>query len=140
MRSRNGNNNLLLRLCSIIFFSSLALSAGDYLVSYRYVVKDAILYNETLEISHAMKECHGAPQKELILLNTTDGDLKKLISQNSDIFIDYIHKLGLHVKHSELTTNLQNSSTTILTLKTTCFKVDFNDNFVKIAPLKKGMD
>jgi len=136
MRSRNGNHNLTFRLSFIILFSSLALNAGEYLISYRYVVKDSIIYNETLYISNAMKKCKGKPQKEFILENTSNGDLKKLISQNSNEFLEYIYKLGLLVEHREETVNLQNSSTTVLTLKTTCFKVDFNDNFARIAPLK----
>ncbi|MDD5158188.1 hypothetical protein [Sulfurimonas sp.] len=140
MRSRNGNCNLLLRLLSIVFLSSLSLSASEFLISYQYTVKNAVLYNETLEISRAMKKCSGVSQKELFLQNTTDNNLKKIISQNSEEFIDYIHKLGLHVKHEGTTTNLQNSSITTLTLKTTCFEVDFNDSFVKIAPLKEGVN
>lgn len=136
MRSRDGNNNLTLRLCSIIFLTSLALNASEYLISYRYVVKDAIIFNESLDISHAMKSCNGKPQDKLILENTSDGNLNKLISQNQEEFLEYIHKLGLHIEHKEQTINLQNTSTTILTLKTTCFKVDINDNFVIIAPLK----
>jgi hypothetical protein len=40
------------------------------------------------------------------------------------------------VSYNSTTTNMKNSSTTILTLKTTCFKVDINDNFAKITPLK----
>ena len=136
MRSRDGNCNLTCRLCSIILFSSLALNASEYLISYRYIVKDTILYNETLQISHAMKKCEGKPQKELILQNTSNGNLKKLISQNSEYFLNYIHKLGMHIEHTEETLNLQNTYTTILTLKTTCFKVDINDNFAIIAPLK----
>ncbi|MCW8895220.1 MAG: hypothetical protein OQK48_06985 [Sulfurimonas sp.] len=136
MRSRDGNRNFSLRLCSVILFSSLALNAGEYLISYRYVVKNATLFNEKLHISKAMKPCSGEPQRELILENSTDGNLKKLISQNSDEFLEYIHKLDLHVQHEEQTTNLQNKFTTILTMKTTCFKVDFNDNFAIIAPLK----
>jgi hypothetical protein len=136
MRSRDGNSTFSLRLCSVILFSSLALNASEYLISYRYVVKDATLYNETLLISHAMQPCHGKPEKILILENDNTKDLKKIIDNNTDEFIDYIHKLGLHVKNTETTSNLQNKSTTILTLKTTCFKVDFNDNFVKIAPIK----
>jgi hypothetical protein len=136
MRSRDGNPNFLLRLCQLVVFSSLTLNASEHLISYKYIVKDSILYNETLLISNAMTKCSGEPQSELILINTTDDDLKKLISQNSVEFIDYIHKLGLHVEHKGTTSNLQNSFTTTLTLKTTCFKVDFNDNFARIAPLK----
>ncbi len=136
MRSRDGSLNFSLRLCQVIILCSLTLNASEHLISYKYIVKDAILYNETLLVSNAMTKCSGEPHSELILLNTTDNDLKKLISQNSEEFIAYIHKLGLHVEHKETTANLQNSSTTTLTLKTTCFKVDFNDNFARIAPLK----
>jgi len=136
MRSRDGNRTFSLRLCSVILFYSLALNASEYLISYRYVVKDATLYNETLLISHAMQPCRGKVQKALILENDNTQDLKKLISKNSDEFIEYIYKLGLDVKSTQTTSNLQSTSTTILTLKTTCFKVDFNDNFAKIAPIK----
>ncbi len=136
MRSRNGNNSISFSICSIILFSSLALNAGEYLISYRYVVKDAILYNEALFVAKAMKRCDGIPQTAIELETNSSSDLKKIITENSDEFIDYIHKLGMHVKHSDVTINAQYKSTTILTLKTTCFKVDFNDNFARITPLK----
>lgn len=136
MRSRDGNLTFSLRLCSIILFSSLALNASEYLISYRYVVKNATLYNETLHISNAMQPCHGKAQQTLILENDGSSELRKIISQNSQEFTKFIHKLGLHVKHEDITINSQNNSTTILTLKTTCFKVDFNDNFASITPLK----
>lgn len=136
MRSRDGNRNFSLRLCSIIIFSSLTLTASEHLISYKYIVKDATLYNETLLISNAMTKCNGTPQNELILLNKNSKNLKQLIFENSEEFIEYMHKLGLHVEHKETTSNLQNSSTTTLTLKTTCFKVDFNDNFARISPLR----
>jgi UDP-N-acetylglucosamine enolpyruvyl transferase len=100
------------------------------------VVKDAVLYNESLEVSHAMKPCHGETYSPIILETDEDKTLKKIISENSQEFIDYLHKLGLDVEHKSKTMNLQNTSTTTLTLKTKCFKVDFNDNFAKIAPLK----
>jgi len=83
-----------------------------------------------------MKKCSGYPQKQLFLEHNEKKDLRDIISINSQIFIDYIHKLGLHVEHKSLTINMQNSSTTILTLKTTCFKVDINENFAIISPLK----
>lgn len=136
MRGRDGNHSLLLTVCSVILFSSLALSANEYLISYRYVVKDTIFYNETLHISKAMQKCKGSPQKSIILENNHKDNLEDIISSSNSEFIEYIHKLGLHVEYDSVTKNMKNSSTTILTLKTTCFKVDFNDKFVKIAPLK----
>ncbi|MDA3908017.1 MAG: hypothetical protein PF437_02925 [Sulfurimonas sp.] len=137
MRSRDGNSSITRAICSLILLNSFAsLNANEFLISYRYIVKDATLYNETLRISDSMKKCVGKPQKALILTSFGDKDLKETISNNSQEFIDYMHKLGLNVEHKESTTNYQNRSTTILTLKTTCFKVDFNDNFARIAPLK----
>ena len=137
MRSRDGNRSITRAICSLIFLSSFAsLHAKEFLISYRYMVKDATLYNETLHISNSMKKCTGKPEQALILRSYGDDDLKLTISKNSQEFIDYIHKLGLHLEHKQSTTNYQNRSTTILTLKTTCFKVDFNDNSAKIAPLK----
>ena len=99
-------------------------------------MKDAIIYNEDLFISKTMKKCLGKEYDSIVLENNNSKNLKKIIKNNRIEFIDFIHKIGLHVNHNSKTINSQNHSTTILTLKTTCFKVDFNDNFVKISPLK----
>ncbi|MBC8236676.1 MAG: hypothetical protein H8E76_00445 [Helicobacteraceae bacterium] len=136
MRSRNGNSSSLLAICSVIYFSSLALHAGEYLVSYRYVVKDMILFNDSLQVSHAMKKCSGTPDKSIEFIDNDSENLNEILKNNSFEFTNFIHTLGLEVNHKETTINAQNSSTTILTLKTTCFKVDFNDNFARITALK----
>jgi len=137
MRSRDGNCTFALRFSIIFFVYSLALNAGEYLISYRYVVKDALLYNDSLLISKAMVKCNTkAAIPPLILPNDGEKNLKKIISKNHQRFVKYIHKLGLDVKSTQTTSNMQNTSTTIITLKTRCFKVDFNDNFAKITPLK----
>ena len=137
MRSRDGNHSFSRRLCALVFFIvSSSLSSDEYYISYRYVVKDAILYNESLAVSPAMKKCHGETYSPIILDSDNYKNLKDVISNNSQKFINYLHKLGLQVEHKSKTMNYQNTSTTTLTLKTKCFKVDFNDNFARIAPLK----
>ena len=79
----------------------------------------------------------GFPSGKLYnYIHNDNKNLKDIITANSEIFIEYIHKLGLSMEHISVTKNSINSSTTILTLKTTCFKVDFNENFAIIAPLK----
>jgi hypothetical protein len=84
-----------------------------------------------------MQKCNGKIFAKPLYLETKDfKNIKDIIINNRETFIDYIHKIGLHVSYNSTTTNMKNSSTTILTLKTTCFKVDFNDNLVKISPLK----
>lgn len=137
MRSRDGDRYFTRRLCSLIFlFFGLSLFAEEYLISYRYVVRDATLYNEQFFITPSMKKCLGAPQRGLLLLTEDKHDIKEIITHNRDLFLEYIHKLGMHVVSNETVSDLQNSSTATLTLRTTCFKVDFNDAFVTITPLR----
>jgi hypothetical protein len=136
MRSRNGNHSRLLAVCSIIFFHSLTLCASEYLISYRYVVKNMMLFNDSLFISKAMQHCQGEEYKSIELLSNDSRELNTIIKNNSQEFSEFIESLGLHVEHHEITLNAQNTSTTVLTLRTTCFKVDFNDNFAKITALK----
>jgi len=139
MRSRDGDNYFTFTICTIIFlFSSVSfLRADEYLISYRCVVKDAMLYNETLNISKAMKSCNLNPTKGSLILEKYDkNNLKATISKNKSEFLSFIQKLPLNVEHYEQNRNLENSSTTIITLKSTCFKVDFNENFARITPLK----
>jgi hypothetical protein len=83
-----------------------------------------------------MHKCSGKLQNSIKLESDGGKDLYEIIDNNREEFIAYLHKLGLNISHKEKNINYQNTSTTILTLKTTCFKVDFNDNFAKIAPLK----
>jgi len=83
-----------------------------------------------------MKKCHGKPYATLILNPQKENNLKELLVTNKEQFTNFLYKIGLNIKHEEETINSINHSYTVLTLKTTCFKVDFNDNFVKIAPLK----
>ena len=83
-----------------------------------------------------MQKCDGLAYNPIIFETRDDKNLKKILSSNKEEFIDYIHKLGLSLEHKDSTINFQYTSTSILTLKTRCFKVDFNDNFVRISPLK----
>ena len=83
-----------------------------------------------------MQKCDGLAYNPIIFETRDDKNLKKILSSNKEEFIDYIHKLGLSLEHKDSTINFQYTSTTILTLKTRCFKVDFNDNFIRISPLK----
>jgi len=137
MRSRDGNFNLLLSVSVVFFlFFPLALNAREYLISYRYLVKNIALYNETLMVSKAMRKCDGTPYNPIYLDTNHKTDLKQIIKKNNEKFIEYIHELGLNLVHKDTTRNFEYSSTTMLTLKTRCFEVDFNDNVVKISPLK----
>jgi len=136
MRSRDGNRTFIFRFFFIIFLLSLVLDASEYLISYRYIVKNSTLYNENLDISKAMQQCNGKEQESILINTNKETNLKKIISNNFEEFINFIHKLGLQIEHKDKTINLEHTSTTILTLRTTCFKVDINDNLAKITPLK----
>ena len=136
MRSRNGSCSFSLSICTIILLYSSALFADEYLISYRYTVKNSILYNETLDISRSMKKCKGIPYESLYLDPQHNSTLKEILLKNKDQFTDFLSKVGFFVTNKEQTLNNKHTATTVITLKTTCFKVDFNENFVKISPLK----
>jgi len=138
MRSRDGSYSFTLRFCTIIFFLSVALYAEEYLVSYKYIVKNGILFNEHLDISQSMQKCHGIPSQTLILPAIEEKNFQKLIALHREQFIDYIQRLGVDIHSQATTINSQMRATIIVTLKTTCFKVDFNDTFVKITPLQES--
>ncbi len=112
--------------------------ADEYLISYEIVSKDAMLSYEKLLVSKSMTKCHGKPyKKSLYLAYREDQKLSSIIKQNFDEFFDYIKQIGLDVKYKSKTKNYVNSSYVRLVLHTTCFKVDFNDSFVKITAVKK---
>ena len=137
MRSRDGNRTFIYRFRFIILLFSFALlGADEYLISYRYVVKNSTLYNEKLDISRAMQKCDGKERDSIFLEVKKDENLKNIILDNYEKFVNFIHKLGLHIEHKDHTVNLEHSSTSVLTLRTTCFKVDINDNLARITPLK----
>jgi len=138
MRSRDGNHSFTLSIPTIIFslLYTSALFADEYIISYRYTVKDAILYNETLDISKAMQKCSGKPYNPIIFETTKSQNLKDILRINEEKFLNFLSKLGLNIEYYDKTSNSKNSSTTVVMLPSKCFKVDFNENFVKIAPLK----
>ena len=83
-----------------------------------------------------MTKCKGKPYDNLYLDPDDSNNLKVILLKNKEKFTNFLNKIGFYVENDELTSNAQHTATTIITLKTTCFKVDFNDNFVKISPLK----
>jgi len=141
MRSRNGNNtssfSAFISICLCFLYSSASLLADEYFISYRYSTHNAALSYEELYISKAMTKCQGTPTSQKLLLeNNTSAPFQFLIKKNSEQFIDYLHKIGMHITYTNTTHNNKSQTSTRLTFQTRCFKVDFNDNFVTIAPLK----
>lgn len=137
MRSRDGDCSLTLTVSILSFLLlPLPLSASEYLISYRYVVQNAILLNEKLDISESMRPCLGTPTEAISFEANETKQLHTIIQRNEESFIDFLHKLGLSVSHREHFSSKHSDSKTILTLKTSCFKVDFNDTLVTIWALK----
>ena len=138
MRSRDGNRSLLFSICSLIFcFCNL--NGDEYIISYRYAVQDATLLNDSLDISKAMTPCVGHHLGPSLFLSLSENtkDLKKIILSHDDEFFTYVNAFGLHVRNFDSLSNGTSSSLTTVTLKPTCFTVEFNDNLVKISPFKE---
>jgi hypothetical protein len=87
-----------------------------------------------------MKKCNGNPAQSLILTSDGTKNFKNIISKNSEKFISFISEIGLNIQSTQKSINNQLNATTIMTLKTSCFKVDFNDNFAKITHLNSHLN
>ncbi len=138
MRSRDGNSTFLRSICSLIFCIS-CLSGDEYIISYRYAVEDATLLNDSLDISKVMTPCRGHHVGSPLFLPLPDDtkNLKTTLLSHDDEFFAYINTLGLHVRNFDSLSNGMSNSLTTVTLKPTCFTVEFNDNLVKITPFKE---
>lgn len=134
MRSRDGNRLKTLAICQIAFCA--LLHGADTIISYRLVVQDAIILNDYLSVSHAMTPCHGTPSNTIYIETNGSKNLHRILENNPESFSDFIAHEQLQVSHKENTTNAVNHSRTILQMAPTCFAVDFNEDFVKISPLK----
>ncbi len=144
MRSGNGDKVIVRLFASLIFITALygELLAKEYLLSYDYTVKNAIIYNEKLLISPAMTKCKGKPTGKPLLLpydaNSDKNDFRSVVTKHFDRFFAYLATLGFAIHERSTTQNFQNTSTAHLEFPTTCFKVDFNDSFVTITAIKQG--
>lgn len=138
MRSRDGNRSFLYAVLSLIFSFSTLYGGEEYFISYRYSTKNSVLINDVLDVSKAMTPCLRTPydEKLTIELQENSHDLKKAVLQNFDSFYLFINKIGLHVRNDEKIQNGMSSSIITVTLKPTCFTVEFNDNSVTLTPLK----
>lgn len=135
MRSRNGNRSLLFTVCSLVLFTPL-LQADIYRIGYQAVVENAILVDETLNISRAMTPCFGKVQSYLKLDSSHTHNIHALLKEHNETFYEYLLHHALHVRHREQLINQQSHSLTTLTFPTQCFKVTFKGNLAKIALIK----
>jgi hypothetical protein len=100
------------------------------------MVKNSLLYNEKLYVSKAMTKCQGKATRSLELERDDSKNLKQILLNNPDKFFLFLSTNGIFIENKDIIINGVDSSSTVITLKSQCFKVDFNDNFVKITPLK----
>jgi len=135
VRSRDGNHPFLLAICSLVL--SVTLNAESFYISYKTIVKDAVVVSQKLYISPAMIECKILKNnKPLILIQNDNETLDTMINRELDLFLEYMSKHSLHVKSSQSVINSQSKDLIELSFAPTCFTVNFNDGFVRISPTK----
>ena len=134
MRSRDGDHSFLFTV-SLILFSTL-LSAEEYIISYRAVVKNSMLYSEKLSVTKTMKPCKGKPEHSFTIFDNNTKNLNTFLHKNINDFVENITPFYLELHASQTTTNMINKNLTTLELEPTCFEVEINDNFVTLTRLK----
>lgn len=134
MRSRDGDRPLTLTILTLIFLPYLW--ADEYIISYRAVVRDAIMVSETLNVSRAMQKCEGRHTTSVLLETGGSDDLHQIIVHDHDTFFSLMQQTTLHIDHREKNIDATNQSHTILTMPPQCFTVDINQDLAKITALK----
>ena len=124
----------------ILFASFILLStfahADFYYISYKNVVKDFQLYNQKILVSRAMQSCSGTIHQSILFQKDNNDTFEHFIEKKTQNMIDFFNKLGLHVDSNDSFSANNSHTNTTITFFTQCFKVDFNDDFVKISALK----
>lgn len=121
---------LLLTLCSSLF-------AEQYIISYSSAVRNSILLNEKISVSKAMTECEGVVVGDSISLkHKKNNSLRTTIRENRTTFDTFVQKLPFSIRSYETIDISHINSLLILKMPPSCFTVNFNEDFVTIAPIK----
>jgi len=129
----------MLKIVLFISLFFLYLNAKEYIISYKAAVHNAILLNEKLSVSPSMQQCKGKGDGNEIIFDNPKHlkSLYKVLSQNSELFYNYIMKQAFVIRSFESVSSRKIDSLLLLRLPPTCFTVNFNEDFVTIQPLKK---
>jgi hypothetical protein len=84
-----------------------------------------------------MQKCQGIIQPSIIIQNPKNLTLQKLLISQETKFYHYTQQIGLKVQDNLEQKNKKFQTKTSIIFTTKCFKVDVNENFVKIAYIKK---
>lgn len=136
MRSRNGHRPLPLAICAVIL--SQYLWADEYIISYRAVIRNAVMVSESLNISRSMQKCRGIPASSVLLDTNGSTNLHKILSDQFEEFFSLMQQEALHINHHEKNINTANAGHTVFTMPPQCFTVDINEDFARISALKEG--
>lgn len=135
MRSRNGNRPFLFTYLTVI--TTLAFGADHYYIGYRLTAKNTQPINETLSVSKAMQPCHPAKPSESITLKRFNNEkLQTLLNREQTAFLEFASFNELRVKSNDNFSVTNPQTLNSLTLPTSCYAVEFNDESVTITALK----
>lgn len=136
MRSRNGHRPLSLAICAVVLAPHLW--ADEYIISYRAVIRNAVMVSESFNISRSMQKCRGIPASSVFLDANGSTNLHQILSNQYETFFSLMQQETLHIEHHENNINTANLSHTVFTMPPQCFTVDINEDFAKITALKEG--
>lgn len=109
--------------------------ADDYYIGYRLVAKDIQPINETLFVSKAMRPCVSIQTPPTLTLKRISNEpLETLIKREQTAFLEFAALHEIHIKNNDQLYASSTHSINSLTLPTRCYAVEFNDEWVTIAP------
>lgn len=122
---------LFLFLLILPFF----LQANDFILAYRIVVKDAIIYNETYNVSFAMTQSEDQIQAicNIPLEEKAYPNAYTFLKDERDLVLECLFNHGIRLRDDSLTYNFASSTQTTLMIPPTRVRADVKEDFVTIV-------
>lgn len=135
MRSRTRNRHFIFAVFQLII--PLLWSKEDYLIGYRLHTQNAILSADIFQTSKAMLPCHGEAGITLTLPREPAQTFESVIKNNKTLFLETFASEALHIQSYSIQNSLNIRDENSLTLKTQCYAVEINQDFVTITHIQE---
>lgn len=122
----------LLRL--FLFFPFL-LASNDFILTYKIVVRDAIIYNETYHVSFAMTQSDDTVQAicNIPLEEKLYPNAYAFLKDERDLVLGCLFNHGVRLRDDSIAYNFASSSQTTLKIPPTRVKADVKEDSVTIT-------
>lgn len=123
------------RFFRFLLFLPFFLQANDFILTYKIVVKDAIIYNETYHVSFAMTRSDDVLEAvcNIPLEEKEYANAYAFLKDERDLVLQCLFHHGVRLRDDSVAYNFASSSQTTLMIPPTRVRADVKEDFVTIG-------